>query len=323
MKRFFVFTIVGFFLIYQVNLSRSLSLKQKCTDDSSLSKGEGCFIYQNKTRDSQIPVYYYLPEQVQKNTKVLFVLHGEQRNAEDYRNDWRKIYHNINNPNLIVLAPKFKQKWFPKTAGYNLGNLFTENLETLKPQNQWAFTQIEKIFELLKKTNKIEASNYYLYGHSAGAQFVHRLIIFTPNAHIKKAIAAEAGSYTIPTQNINYPCGLGTKTGEQLPFVDLKTTFQIPMTILLGKKDNRSLSSQHDTYKCDTQQGANRLERGEYFYKQAKSISNSRNEVFNWTIKEVNAAHIVANTYPPIEDSMLVSCAALEFFPGLKGVYCQ
>ncbi len=49
---------------------------------------------------------------------------------------------------------------------------------------------------------------------------------------------------------------------------------------------------------------------------------DNKKEDFQWTLKKVTAAHIVAKTNPPIEDPMLVSCAAKEFFPLLMGVNC-
>lgn len=332
MKRLFTFTmsvLLCFTFAYYFNAYESAATHSNNSCNSKvLEKGEGCFLYKVEADNFFIPVYYYLPnqpQQLQPNTKVVFTMHGEKRNAEDYRNDWRKIYnrHSSNAPKIILLAPQFEQTHFPKAPGYNLGNMFTASLNTLHPQNKWAFTQIENIFDFVKKTTNLKAPNYYLYGHSAGAQFVHRMLIFMPHTHIKKAVAAEAGSYTIPDENTDYPCGLKKETGDKLPSVDLKTTFSTPVTIILGTKDNKVLSQEHDTYKCDAEQGSNRLTRGEYFYTKEKSIADQRKNDLQWTIKKVTAAHIIPNTNPPIEDPMLVSCAALEFFPQLTRVSCR
>jgi poly(3-hydroxybutyrate) depolymerase len=290
-----------------------------------MKKGEGCFSYKVKSGNFEIPVYYYLPNKLQAKTEVLFAMHGEKRNAQDYRNDWRNIYNSNSSgkSDFILLVPQFEQRWFPKATGYNLGKMFTEDLKILNPRNQWAFSEIENIFTFVKRSTKINANKYYLYGHSAGAQFVHRMLIFMRYTHIQKAVAAEAGSYTIPDEHREYPCGLKKLIGEPLTSVDLKTTFTTPMTIILGTKDNKVLSREHDSYSCDTQQGSNRLARGEYFYTHVKNIAHNIKSDFNWTLKEVTATHIVANTNPPIEDPMLVSCAALEFFPKLTEVSCK
>ncbi|MEH2063423.1 MAG: hypothetical protein V7K50_14355 [Nostoc sp.] len=323
---FIMATLVYFSSIYVVYASHHpLRHSDNSCNSTVIRKGEGCFVYKAKSSNFSIPVYYYLPNKLQEDTQVLFTMHGEKRNAQDYRNDWINIYksNSDQHTSFILLAPQFEQKWFPKAVGYNLGNMFTEDLKILNPRNKWAFTEVENIFTFVKKTTEVKADNYYIYGHSAGAQFVHRMVIFMPNAHIKKAVAAEAGSYTIPDENREYPCGLKKLTGEQLSSVDLKKTFAIPMRIILGTKDNKILPSEHDSYACDTQQGSNRLARGEYFYTQIKSIVHNKKEDFNWTLKKVTATHIIANTNPPLEDPMLVSCAALEFFPKLTSVNCK
>ncbi|MEH2160210.1 MAG: hypothetical protein V7K38_04005 [Nostoc sp.] len=327
MKRFVALTTKIFLLFYfvylaQVSQADSPKIEQENCHSRLLTKGEGCFLYQVKAQKLSIPVYYFLPSKVDSNTQIVFAMHGEKRNARDYRNDWRKIYSD-RQTNLILLAPEFTQNNFPGYASYNLGNIFTKSLAQLKSQDQWAFSDIENIFDFVKKREKLQLSTYYIYGHSAGAQFVHRMIIFMPHARIRKAVAAEAGSYTIPDKYMEYPCGLRKETGNQLPPVELKTVFSTPMTIILGTKDNKSLSDEHDTYSCDAKQGSNRLNRGEYFYTQVKRIANSRKENLSWILKQVTAAHIVAHTNPPIEDPMLVSCAALEFFPNLKGINCN
>ena len=316
-----------FYFGHLVKAARSVATNsdQSCSS-RVLKTGEGCFLYINKTQNFIIPVYFYLPKELGVDTVVLFAMHGKKRNAEDYRNDWRQIYNSKSgeNANFLVLAPEFEQKSFPLATGYILGNMFTnQNLEKLNPENEWAFTQIEHIFKFVKARTKINATNYYIYGHSAGAQFVHRMVIFMPHSHIKKAVAAEAGSYTVPDEHTEYPCGLDKRTGDKLPSLDLKTSFNTPMTIILGTEDNKPLSDEHDTYNCDIQEGSNRLARGEYFYAKAKSIANNRKDDFQWNLKKVTAAHTVPNTNPPIEDPMLVSCAAKEFFPQLTKVECK
>ncbi len=109
----FIIAFLCFDLPHFVKASGSIS---QLSDNSCtlrvLKKGEGCFLYKVKAGDFSIPVYYYLPNQLEANTQVVFAMHGEQRNAEDYRNDWRNIYNrqSRDNLNFILLAPQFKQK---------------------------------------------------------------------------------------------------------------------------------------------------------------------------------------------------------------------
>jgi hypothetical protein len=55
---------------------------------------------------------------------------------------------------------------------------------------------------------KLDHAGYDMYGHSAGAQFVHRYLQFYDSPKVKKAVAANAGWYTFPNEAINYPYGI-------------------------------------------------------------------------------------------------------------------
>jgi len=49
---------------------------------------------------------------------------------------------------------------------------------------------------------------FSMFGHSAGAQFVHRYITFMPQGHLRAAVAANSGWYTLPDQTLKLPYGL-------------------------------------------------------------------------------------------------------------------
>ena len=49
------------------------------------------------------------------------------------------------------------------------------------------------------------SADYYLFGHSAGAQFVHRLLLMVPDGRYAALVAANAGWYTVPDKSIDYP----------------------------------------------------------------------------------------------------------------------
>ena len=57
-----------------------------------------------------IEIFYSLPEEVNEDTKVLFVIHGASRTAESYFTKW---YEYTNNKNIILIAPKFDKAAFP------------------------------------------------------------------------------------------------------------------------------------------------------------------------------------------------------------------
>ena len=51
-----------------------------------------------------VEIFYITPEQINEDTKVIFVIHGNSRNAEDYLSAWMP---HVLNKNVIVAAPQF------------------------------------------------------------------------------------------------------------------------------------------------------------------------------------------------------------------------
>ena len=84
--------------------------------------------------------------------------------------------------NLLVVAPEFSDKELvsfndQQVWAYNIGNL-VDNLGISKSKDNWYFSSIEKLFQMLKNSKTDLVNQYILYGHSAGGQFVHRMALF-------------------------------------------------------------------------------------------------------------------------------------------------
>jgi len=78
------------------------------------------------------------------------------------------------------------------------------------------------------------AVQFSMFGHSAGAQFVHRYITYMPQGHLRAAVAANAGWYTLLDQAVKLPYGLFyTGTNKK----SVKQTLARPLTVLLGTAD--------------------------------------------------------------------------------------
>ena len=103
-----------------------------------------------------------------------------------------------------------------------------------------------------------------MFGHSAGGQILHRMVLLHPFSKANRIIAANSGSYTLPDTSAKFPFGIKniSHTAKMLD-----GAFQKKLTILLGEKDNanetrgRILRS-----KTADQQGTHRLARGKYFF---------------------------------------------------------
>src|SRR5262245_61817828 len=69
-----------------------------------------------------IPVWYYLPQDAGPDAPVLFVMHGVNRDADRYRDEWlphAKKY------GFVLLVPEFSKEAFPDEA-YSFGNVLDE-----------------------------------------------------------------------------------------------------------------------------------------------------------------------------------------------------
>ncbi|WP_395751226.1 CapA family protein [Prosthecobacter sp.] len=206
-----------------------------------------------------LPVWYYLPADAKPDTQVLFVMHGVKRDAERYRDEW--LPH-ATERGFILVTPEFSEKDFPGSGGYNTGNMVDSKDRPL-PREQWSFSFLEPIFDAVKKAAHNHNERYSIYGHSAGAQFVHRYLFFMPEARVAHAVAANAGWWTLPDLKVDFPYGL---RGSILNEDSLKAILQRPLIVLLGTADtDPNHSNLRKTAEAEAQ-GPYRLARGQFFY---------------------------------------------------------
>ena len=253
-------------------------------DDTGFSTGSGRFTFTDQKGDPEKPirVWYFKPSKYTDSSPILFVMHGMQRNAEEYRDQWVK-YAEQNGALLFV--PEFSDKQYPDTA-YAQGNLFDSKSRQL-PENRSGFALIEHLFDYVTLHAHNKSADYYLYGHSAGGQFVHRMVMFKPDARIRRAVAANPGFYTLPRYMEEFPYGL-KKTGMAPEAV--KDVFGKELFILLG--DHDTLEHQKSLNKSigAMRQGKYRFARGMNFYKVAQEESSKLGVTLTWKLQTVAGA---------------------------------
>lgn len=254
-------------------------------DDSKIS---GTGVYQiSVNRDSNSPkmnVYYHVPSKAHTQSPILIVFHGNGRDAENSRN---LLIKESENRELIIVCPEFSSKLFPGSNEYQLGGIFKDGenakLSELRPSADWTFSIIDRMFLDFKESIKSEVLYYDMFGHSAGAQFVHRFITFCPNSMVRKAVSAASGWYTLPDVNVDFPYGLG-QTG--LTNADLEDVFAKSVLISVGSKDIDPNSSalRHDEF-ADIQ-GNNRLDRAKYYFADCQKKAAENQFALIWKLKE-------------------------------------
>lgn len=263
------------------------------TETAPIHTGKDSFVMYayKESKKKSIKVWTYKPQDWNNKDKIVFVMHGGGRNAEDYLEAWITI---AKENKFLIIAPEFENKFSNYTTNdYQEGNLFTF-FGTKNPKEQWAYSVIENIFDHLKAINSITNKSYSIFGHSAGGQFVHRMVMLMPEARIETAIAANAGFYTLPNDELKYPYGLA-HTGLHLK-EDLPKSYTKNLVILLGELDNNSSLGTFRMTPLAMEQGADRLSRGTNFYNANKRLKNEVNVEFNWRIDMIeNVGHDYKN----------------------------
>ena len=233
-------------------------------------------------------VFYNIPSGDRKNMPIVLIFHGEERNAIDYRDIWINA---SNKYGFMVFAPEFNTVDFPGGSSYIIGNVYKDGNyptpQTLNNENLWTFSIIEPLFDFIKTKTGSTVETYSMFGHSGGGQFVHRYVLFKPNARINKAIAANSGWYSVPDGIANYPYGI---MNSPLSLIAPNSYFEKQLYITVGELDNNGSDSslRHNT--ASDLQGLNRLERANYFYTNSQSYALKMNSKFNWKF------HIVSNS---------------------------
>jgi pimeloyl-ACP methyl ester carboxylesterase len=231
-----------------------------------------------------VPVRLYVPDDARPDTKIVIVMHGASRDAPRYYRDWKALGEKLG---LIVVVPTFSQNKFKGSARYNLGHVFDPDTGERRVEEKWTFSAIEPLFDEVRRRVAGEQPDYVLYGHSAGSQFVHRFAYYKPDARVSRYVAANAGWYTLPVSDFDYPYGM---SGSGIEESALSGIFAKPVIILLGKDDTEEDSGNLRNTTEARQQGPHRLARGLTMYRVAKARAEELGLPFNWQVFVIKGA---------------------------------
>ena len=270
------------FLILFLFLSAASCATIHVNESSRLAQGAGSFVFSQPgvASGKAITVYYYLPRNLGPRPAVVILMHGMSRTAEKYRNTWIKYADQYG---FLILAPHFSKAGFPSYRDYNMGNM-QDKEGNLIPREQWAFNVVEALFDQVKKENGFATDGYYIYGHSAGGQFVQRFVLFMAGARFKLAIAANPGWYAMPVFDVRLPYGLAC---SGLTEKELHKALGRRLCILVGEKDNDPNAKYLRNNAKTRAQGGGRLDRGRSFYRMGKSAAEKDNAPFGWFMETV------------------------------------
>lgn len=229
-------------------------------------------------------IYTYLPKSIKaESAPIVFVMHGKGKNADGYRDVWAAYADKYG---FMVIVPRFDAETWGNL--YANGGIFVKDGKPTDPK-VWSFNVIEHLFDAVKTATGNKSPQYFIYGHSEGGQFVHRLVFFLPEARYAKAVTANPGWYTMPTFDVKFPYGLADSPATE---ASLKQSLERRVTVLLGSKDTDPNHPQLRKTPEAMAQGAFRFARGQNLFKTASARCETLKCNFGWTVQTVpGAAH--------------------------------
>lgn len=272
-----------------------------------LRTGSGNFLIEGGKGHAEdtVAVFYHMPENYTARSSVLLVIPGSGRDADEYRDSW---IESSEKHGILVLSPMYLEQEYG-FGDYHMGGVMEDpnitepvvaysdtSNEVALDEDQftysvnrdsaaWIFRDFDRIFGRAAEAAGSERDSYDLFGHSAGGQILHRLVLLSPNLKADRIVASNSGFYTLPDFEAPLPFGL-----EDVPMdeSDLREAFGRELMLLIGEEDDedetggillRSPSADR--------QGAHRLERARFFYRFSRDRAESLDVPFRWKLEIV------------------------------------
>jgi len=242
---------------------------------SLLSDPVGSFVLDAKLSSPAPPVtvWYYRPGKIDPSTRVVFLMHGSSRTGREAREIGAPY---AEKHGFVLIAPEFSEAHYPGDS-YAFDNMLAPGGKLL-PEPMWASTTLERIFDVVRTDLHLSAETYDILGHSAGGQFVQRLVLFAPRARFHRAVASSPGRYAMPTMSRRFPYGL---QGSSLESSVLLVAFSRDFVLVLGDKDTEDRDREAEAM----QQGGNRFARGLRFFATATEEANALKVPLAWRLR--------------------------------------
>ena len=225
-----------------------------------------------------VEIFYITPKKIDKDTKLLFVIHGNSRNAKDYISAW--IPH-IKNKNIILVAPQFDKSSFRYFA---LLESATSSGNINNNPDDYINKSISSFFNFFQSKFSLSTNKYMMFGHSAGAQFTHRYMLLSNDKRISRAVIANAGWYTFLNEN-NFPYGIKNSPID-ISSDHIKWFMSNKTSLLIGNNDINLKSV--NSSKGAQRQGITRVDRANSYFESLVNISDDNNIPFRWSYKVVD-----------------------------------
>lgn len=226
--------------------------------------------------DAPQRVFFHRPAQWRAEGRVVMVMHGVDRDADRYRDEWAPL---ADAHGFLLLCPEFSNSKFPGSNWYNYGGM----LKTDDPQLR-SFAVPDRVFIEAKGRFGFRAERFSLYGHSAGSQFVHRFLLMAPSPKVDQAISANAGWYTLPVFDQPFPYGLQNTSVSE---AQVEAFLRRPLVLQLGESDTNPNHPALRRNAASDLQGIHRYARGLNFLAVGKREAERRGISLAWRLVTV------------------------------------
>jgi hypothetical protein len=220
------------------------------------------------------------PHSFDAMTPALIVHHGVGRNGRDYRDYWLRLVDDVG---ILAIAIEFTEQHFPDYLWYHFGNRRDAD-GTSNPREQWTYGIDDRLFSALCAQGLTRRRRYGLFGHSAGGQFVHRMLSFGYRDSVAVAVSANAGTYAMPDLATPWPFGLG-ETGIDAD--GLRQLLEFPITVMTGTLDTKTTGKYFPSGPRSMRQGGTRHERAHSYVRMGHAAATALNTRCAWTVINV------------------------------------
>ncbi|MGL4968185.1 MAG: alpha/beta hydrolase [Inquilinus sp.] len=211
---------------------------------------------------------------------VVFVQHGMLRNGDEYRDFWVPA---ADRHGLLIVAPTFSNEAFNGPENYNDG-MVRDDQGQVTPPETWIYRVPALVATALVDARVIAPGRARIFGHSAGGQFLHRMVSLVGFGPFAAVAAANAGWYSLPTLETPFPAGLAGTGADK---ARLKRLLESPLHVMAGLMDCEAAADNLPSQPEAVAQGPGRLHRARNYHAAGKAMAGALGCGFNWRFTEV------------------------------------
>ncbi len=224
--------------------------------------------------------FVYVPKNRVRPTNVLVICHGTigpretaLTTARIFINRWLKFSEQTG---VILVAPAFDVANY--ASGENAPGGTAWGYRALDGRIFSSDQFVDAIVEKIKIIDTNYDGKFYLYGHSAGAQFANHYLMVHPE-RLNGVVLSAPAIYAMPDPNAVWPNGLKARTrilqwGNQTKKFEIShqpetiiAAVQLPIAVVVGTRDTEFMSEKPQ------QGGSNRLVRGQHYVQQMQRFA--------------------------------------------------